>query len=381
MADKKDYYEVLQVGKNASEDEIKKAFRKLAKKYHPDMNPDDKSAEAKFKEVNEAYSVLSDQEKKALYDQYGHAGVDPNFGAGQAGGFGGFGGFGGIEFDMGDILGGIFGGGGGGARRRGPVQGDDVGARVTVSFEEAAFGCKKDVEFTRIEDCSACGGSGAEKGTAAETCPQCSGSGQVKTQQRTPLGIFQSAKTCEKCRGTGKIIKSPCKKCGGNGLERKKKRLEIPIPAGIDHGQSVIVRAQGSAGRNGGPPGDLIVEVSIRRHTVFTRNGFDIYCEVPVTFAQAALGAKITVPTLEGDHTYHLAEGTPTGTEFVLRNKGIQVINSRSRGDLRFRIVVDVPKNLSDTQKKLLRDFDASCGSANHQNTASFAEKLKNLFQ
>ncbi len=380
MAQKRDYYEVLGVNKGASDDEIKKAFRKLAKKYHPDMNPGDTTCEEKFKEVNEAYEVLSDSQKKEIYDKYGHDGLDPNFNAG--GGFGGFGGFGGMDFDMGDIFSNIFGGGfGGSSARRGPARGSDIGVRVMLSFEEAARGCRKDVSFTKIDACSECSGSGAEKGTHPETCPNCNGTGHVRVQQRTPLGIMQSTRTCERCQGRGTVINTPCKKCGGKGVERKSKTLEVSIPAGIDNLQRVVVRGQGNVAANGGTAGDLVVEVGIRPHPIFERDGYNIYCMVPVSFAEAALGATVTVPTLDGDYQYKMPEGTQTGTDVTLRGKGIQALNSRSRGDLIFTIVVEVPKNLSETQKKLLRDFEQSCDDHNLSEKATFKEKIKNIFK
>lgn len=380
MAQKKDYYEVLGVDKSADADALKKAYRKLAKKYHPDMNPDDKAAEEKFKEVNEAYEVLSDPEKKKLYDQYGHDGLDPNFGAG---GFGG--GFGGMDFDMGDIFssffGGGFGGGGGSSRRRGPQRGSDIGARVMISFEEAAFGCKKEVSYTRVDKCPDCDGSGAKNGSHPETCSQCGGSGQMRVQQRTPLGYMQTTRTCDKCQGKGTVIKDPCSKCGGTGTQRKNKKVEVTIPAGIDNMQRVALRGQGNVGQNGGPAGDLIVEVGIRPHPVFERDGYNIYCEVPVSFAEAALGAEIKVPTLEGDYNYKLPEGTQTGTTVTLRGKGIQYLNAKTKGDLLFTVVIEVPKNLSEAQKKLLREFDQSCDDRNMSAKATFKEKLKNIFK
>ncbi len=379
MAQKRDYYEVLGVDKSADADSIKKAFRKLAKKYHPDMNPDDASAEEKFKEVNEAYEVLSDPDKKKLYDQYGHDGLDPNFGAGGFGG--GFGGFGGMDFDMGDIFSSFFGGGSSSSRRRGPVRGSDIGARIMVSFEEAAFGCKKDVSFTRVDKCHDCEGSGAKKGTRPETCDKCGGSGQIRVQQRTPLGMMQTTRTCDKCGGKGTVIKEPCTSCGGTGTERKSKKLEVNIPAGIDNMQRVVLRGQGNVGQNGGPAGDLIVEVGIRPHPIFERDGYNIYCEVPVSFAEATLGATINIPTLEGDYQYKLPEGTQTGTSVTLRGKGIQYLNSRAKGDLIFTVIVEVPKNLTETQKKLLREFDMSCTDTNLSAKATFKEKIKNIFK
>lgn len=291
MAEKRDYYEVLGLSKGASDDEIKKAYRKLAKQYHPDMNPGDKVAEEKFKEVNEAYAVLSDPDKKAKYDQYGHAAFDPSMGGGGAG-FGGFG-----DFDFGDIFSSFFGGGGGGAsssaRRNAPIRGEDIQYRITLTFEEAAFGCRKDISYARIEKCSECGGSGAAKGTSAETCPTCGGTGQVRSSQRTAFGIFQSTHACDNCRGTGKIIKTPCRNCNGKGYVRITKKLTVTIPAGIDNGEFLRVSGQGNEGRNGGPAGDLIVAVTVRAHSIFERDGSNIYCDIPITFVEAAHRAEI----------------------------------------------------------------------------------------
>ena len=371
MAEKRDYYEVLGLSKGASEDEIKKAYRKLAKQYHPDMNPGDKVAEGKFKEVNEAYDVLSDPDKKGKYDQYGHAAFDPASGFG--GGAGGFGGFDG--FDISDIFSSFF-GGGSSRRPNGPVRGDDVRLRVTLSFEEAVFGCKKEVQYQRIQKCPDCNGSGAAKGTSAKQCPDCGGRGQVNVQQRTPFGVMQTSKTCDRCRGSGKIIDTPCKNCRGGGYVRATKKLEVSIPAGIDDGQGIALRGEGSDGRNGGPAGDLTISVNVRPHAFFERDGYDIYCDVPVTFADAALGADLQVPTIDGSETLHIPEGTQTGTTFTLKNKGVQVVNSKNRGNMYITVVVEVPKGLNGKQKDLLRQFHESCGSNNHSKREKFMKKF-----
>ena len=372
---KRDYYEVLGLQKTAGADEIKRAYRQLAKKYHPDMNPGDKEAEQKFKEVNEAYAILSDADKKARYDQYGFAGVDPNMGGGAgAGGFGGMG----MDFDISDIFGSFFGGGMGGSsqRRNGPVRGEDIHLRVTVSFEEAAFGCKKEVIFSRVEKCAECGGSGAEKGTTPERCTTCNGTGQIRVQQRTALGVFQSSRACDACGGTGKIIKNPCNSCRGTGARKTQKKIEVTIPAGCDDGMMLALREQGSDGRNGGPAGDVIITVNVRPHHIFERDGYDIMCEIPITFPEATLGAEITVPTLEGDVKYTIPEGTQTGTTFTIRGKGIQMINSKNKGDLHFTVVIEVPKSLTEKQKELLRAFSDACGKNNYTKKESFFNKI-----
>ncbi len=386
MADKRDYYEVLGIDKSADEASIKKAYRTLAKKYHPDMNPGDKEAEQKFKEVNEAYAVLSDPDKKAKYDQYGFAGVDPQAGFGE-GGFGGFGNFSGGGFDGGDIFGDIFssffGGASGGSsssRANGPARGGDILQRITISFEEAAFGCKKDISFGRVEKCPECDSTGAKKGSKVDTCPTCHGTGQVRVTQRTPLGMFQTTKTCDDCHGTGKKISDPCTYCRGKGYVKVTKKLEVTIPAGIDDGQKIAIRSQGDTGRNGGPSGDLIVQVSVRPHPIFERDGYNIYCEVPITFAEAALGGEIQIPTLEGKETYNLPEGTQNGTQFTLRGKGIQYVNSKSRGDLIFAVNIETPKGLTETQKDLLRKFSESLGEKNNTKRESFLRNLKKMF-
>ena len=376
MADtKRDYYEVLGVDKNADEATIKKAYRTLAKKYHHDMNPGDKEAEAKFKEVNEAYDVLSDPDKKAKYDQYGHAAFDPSAGGGA--GFGGFGDFGG--FDINDIFSSFFGGASGGStRRNGPVRGDDITVRLTISFEESVFGCKKEVSYNKIQKCADCSGTGAAKGSSPKTCSACGGSGQVRVQQRTPFGIMQTQKTCDTCHGTGKIIENKCPNCRGTGFVRVPKKLEVNIPAGIDDGQQLSLRYQGSDGMNGGNAGDLNIIISVRPHSVFERDGDDLYCEVPITYAEATLGAEIEIPTLEGSMKYTIPEGTQTGTVFTLRNKGVTRVNSKVRGNLYITVVVEVPKNLTSEQKNLLEKFAASCGESNYSKRTSFFKRIFN---
>lgn len=381
MAEKRDYYEVMGVPKNASDDEIKKAYRKLAKKYHPDLNPGDKEAEAKFKEVNEAYEVLSDKDKKARYDQFGHAGVDPNFGGGAGGGnpFAG-----GMGVDFGDIFDSFFGGGFGGGGRRAnpnaPRRGGDTEAVVTISFEEAAKGCKKEVTYRQIETCKSCNGSGAAKGTQPQTCPQCGGTGQVRISQRTPFGVVQTSRGCDRCHGTGKIIETPCKDCNGTGRIRRQKTVEITIPAGIDDEQVLNIPGHGDAGRNGGPNGDLHVYVTVRPHALFERRGNDVWCEMPITFSQAALGAEVTVPTLDGKVSYQVHEGTQPGDVFKLKGKGIPVLGGRGRGDQYVRVTVEVPRNLSQKQKDILREFDKGVEEKSYQKRKNFFEKLKDAF-
>ena len=360
---KRDYYEVLGVNKGASDEEIKKAYRKLAKKYHPDMNPDDKTAEAKFKEVNEAYEVLSDKEKRAKYDQFGHAGVDPNFGAG--GGYGG--GFDMGDIDLGDIFGSFFGGGfggfgGGGQRANAPQKGESLRANLTLTFEEAAFGCEKEIELSRTEACEDCRGSGCQPGTTAETCPDCRGSGVVRIQRGGGGFAFSTSAPCTRCRGTGKIIHSPCKTCGGAGTVRKKRRISVTIPGGIDDGQAVSLRGQGNAGKNGGPAGDLIVGVRIKPHPQFRREGTTVLYEQPISFYQAALGAELEIPTIDGKVKYNLPAGTQTGTTYRLRGKGIPELRGRGRGDQYVTVKVQVPTSLTGEQKEALHAFAAAMG-------------------
>ncbi len=377
---KRDYYEVLGVEKGASADDIKRAYRKAAMKYHPDRNPGDKTAEEKFKEVGEAYEVLSDDDKRARYDQYGFQGVDPNFNPNAGSGFGGFGGFDGFG-DLGDIFGEFF---GGGSRRasgqNAPRRGENVGARLELTFEEAAFGCEKEVSAPRIENCAACGGSGSADGVI-ETCSQCRGTGQVKTVQNIMGMGITSTTICPQCSGRGKIIKTPCSTCKGKGKVRRINRIKVKVPAGVDHGQSVRVRGEGCVGSNGGPSGDLLVEIGIRRHPIFQRDDMDVLCEVPITFTQAALGAEIQVPTLDGKVSYTIPEGTQTGKEFVLREKGIPDVNNpRRRGNQRFTVVVETPTKLSKEQKDLLRQLEDSMDGKSSPKRKKFFENLKDFF-
>ncbi len=369
MADKRDYYEVLGISKGASDDEIKKAYRKMAKQYHPDLNPGNAEAEAKFKECNEAYEVLSDPDKKAKYDRFGHAGVDPNYGAGAGGGFDGFGGMG---FDMGDIFSSIFGsgfgGGFGGSQRanpNAPQRGSDLQTNITISFEEAAKGCKKTVEVNRIEVCDGCSGSGAAPGSTTQTCSHCGGSGQVMTQQRTILGVMQTQKPCPSCGGKGTVIPNPCSKCRGAGRIRRAAKVEVNIPAGIDDRQAVSVRSQGNKGVNGGPAGDLRVGINVRNHPFFERDGYNVWYQANISFAQAALGCELIVPTLDGDVKYTVPAGTQPGDVFKLKDRGIPNLNGRSRGDQLVKVEVVVPKKLSEKQRELLRQFEADLNPSN----------------
>ena len=379
MADqKRDYYEALGVSKGATDDEIKKSYRKLAKQYHPDLNPGDKAAEARFKEVNEAYEILSDKEKRARYDQFGHAGVDPNFnpGGGFGGGFGGFTDMG--DIDLGDLFGSFFGGGfggGGSSRRNGPQKGETIRTGVAISFEEAAFGCEKEVTVSRTEQCDVCHGTGCAPGTTAEVCPDCHGSGTVRIQRGGGGFSFATTTTCPKCRGAGKIIHQPCKTCNGAGSVRRQKKLAVTIPAGIDNGQAVSLRGQGGAGKNGGPAGDLLIAVTVRPHPTFRREGTSVYMDQPVSFVQAALGAELEIPTIDGTVKYTMPEGTQSGTTFRLRGKGIPGLNGRGRGDQYVTVKVQVPTGLSRAQKDALKAFGTTMGE-----TAPETDPLKNLF-
>ena len=377
---KRDYYEVLGVSRGASEDEIKKAYKKMARKYHPDLNPGDKTAEEKFKEVNEAYEVLSDADKKARYDQYGHAGVDPNFGAGGfGGGFDGsfdFGDFG----DLGDIFGSFFGGGFGGGRRtnpNAPQRGESIRMSIAISFEEAAFGCEKAVTVERYETCDTCHGNGCAPGTSPEVCPDCHGTGTVQVRRQTPMGVFATSSPCPKCGGKGRIIHQPCKDCRGSGMVRKKKTIQASIPAGIDNGQTISIRGQGNAGKNGGPAGDLLITITVRPHELFRREGTSVLCEAPITFTQAVLGAELEIPTIDGKVKYTLPEGTQSGTTFRLKGKGIPSINGRGRGDQYVTVYIETPKNLNKEQKEALKKFAETMGESNYEEQKKFFKKFK----
>ena len=376
---KRDYYEVLGVNKNASTDEIKKAYRKSAMKYHPDRNPGDKTAEEKFKELGEAYEVLSDPDKKSRYGQFGHAGVDPNYGGGAGGYGGGFGGFGGFG-DFGDIFGDIFGGGRRSSTRNAPRQGEDVMARLELTFEEAAFGAEKEIKFRRVDNCSDCKGTGSADGQT-ETCSQCGGAGQVRTTRNLMGMMMQSTAVCPSCSGRGKIIKSPCGTCRGKGKVQKSHTIKLNVPCGVDSGMSLPIRGQGSVGSNGGPNGDLYVEFTIRRHPIFQRHGTDVLCEVPITFTQAALGSVIQVPTLDGKKEFDLPEGTQTGKEFTIPGVGIpHVNNSKRRGNQRFTVVVETPSKLTKEQRELLEKLEKTLDGKTNPKRKKFFDTIKDFF-
>ncbi len=374
MADKRDYYEVLGVSRNATDDDLKRAYRKLAKKYHPDVNPNDSEAEMKFKEANEAYAVLSDGDKRRQYDQFGHAGVD-----GQ--GFGGAG----MGFDFEDILSSMFGGGfgfgGQGSNRTAARRGADLRYRMSLDFMEAAFGTKRTFKITKEDSCDHCEGTGAAPGTSAHTCSTCHGSGQVQQRQQTMFGTMMTSRTCDSCRGTGKIIPNPCPVCSGRARRRVEKELSIDVPAGIDHGQMLTMQGEGEVGERGGGYGDLYVEMNIKPHPLFTRKGFNTYCDVPISFAQAALGEEIEIPTIDGAIDYKLKEGTQPGDTITIRNKGIPVLKRQGqRGDAIITVNIEIPKNLSKEQKDLLQQFEDSTSDKNYSKREGFFSKLKNLF-
>jgi molecular chaperone DnaJ len=373
----KDYYEILGLDRNAADEDIKKAFRKLALQYHPDRNPGDKAAEEKFKEINEAYQVLSDADKRAQYDQFGTADFN---------GQGGFGGFGGGFQDFGgfgDIFDTIFGGGFGGfsnSRQNGPERGADLQYTINLTFNEAAFGVTREIEITRNEECPKCSGSGAKPGTRPINCDKCGGTGQVKIQRRTAFGSFVTVTTCDKCGGKGSIIREACPDCHGGGRVRKKRKITIKVPAGVDTGNTIPLRGEGEPGAKGGEHGDLYINISVLPHKIFKRDGFDVICEIPISFPQAALGGEIDVPTIDGIIKYNIPEGTQGGTVFKIKGKGIPRIRGYGRGDELIRIIVEVPRKLNDKQKELIRKFAEGCGEDALEQKKSFFEKVKDAF-
>ena len=390
MAEKRDYYEVLGLKKGASDQEIKSAFRKMAIKYHPDKNPGDKKAEEKFKEINEAYGVLSDPDKKMKYDKFGHAGVDPNAGFGgagaggaQGGGFGGFGGFGGGAGGAGgfedifDMFGGMFGGGGFGGQQRknAPRRGRDIQKAMTITFEEAAFGCKKKIRLTKDIKCKTCGGDGAAPGSGKKTCPTCGGSGTVTQMQKTPFGQFQSQGPCPQCHGKGTIIEKPCPTCKGSGVTRGTVNIEINIPAGVDNGSLIPIKGQGEPGKNGGPMGDLYIAIAVKPHKYFIRKGNDIYLDIPITYEQAALGATITVPTLNEKVSYKVPAGTQTGTTFRIKGRGISDVRTRRKGDLYVKVYIEVPTKLDATQKQAIKNMGTVITDKDHPRRSEFLKR------
>ena len=371
MADKRDYYEVLGIDKSASEAEIKKAFRKKAMKYHPDRNPDNKEAEEHFKEVNEAYEVLSDPEKKKRYDQFGHAGVDPNAGFG-----GGAGGFGGFDFgDIFDMFGGAFGGGfggGGRSRRNGPQKGRDLQKTVTIEFKEALFGCTKEIEITKNVRCKTCNGEGTEPGTSKKTCDVCGGSGQVSQVKNTAFGRFQNVVTCSKCNGTGQIIETPCHECGGEGSIRNRVKIKVDIPAGIDNDNMITLRVQGEPGVNGGPDGDLYVITHVKAHSVYKRRDYNLYIELPITYDQAVLGAKVKVPGFGESYSYTIPAGTQSGSEFRLKGKGVVNPRTGRKGDLYVKVVVEIPTKVSSKEKRAIKKMADEMSDSAYPTKARF---------
>lgn len=398
MADKRDYYEVLGVDKGADDATLKKAYRKLAKKYHPDVNPGDAEAEAKFKEATEAYTILSDPAKRKQYDQFGHAAFE-NGGGGAGGGFGGF------DFsgaDMGDIFGDIFGdlfGGGGRSRRganNGPMKGANLRARVNITFEEAVFGCEKELEIMLKDECTSCHGTGAKPGTSPVTCPKCNGEGQIVYTQQSMFGMVRNVQTCPECHGTGKVIKEKCPDCRGTGYTSSRKKIQVSVPAGIDNGQSIRIREKGEPGTNGGPRGDLLVEVNVARHPIFQRQDMNIFSTAPITYAQAALGGPVRISTVDGEVEYQVKPGTQTDTRIRLKGKGVPSLRNKNvRGDHYITLVVQVPTNLNEEAKEALRKFDEACGNrpSSEKNDSSektekpekkkksFMDKLKETFE
>jgi len=384
MADKRDFYEVLGLKKGASESEIKSAFRKKAMQYHPDKNPGDKKAEEKFKEVNDAYSVLSDPSKKSKYDKFGHAGVDPNagFGGFGGGGFGG-GGAGGFE-DIFDMFGGMFGGGGGGfgqRRKHAPMKGRDLQKGLTVTFEEAAFGTKKQITINKYVECETCDGSGAAEGSSKVTCPKCGGSGETRTTQRTPFGQFQSVTACDRCEGSGKIVDNPCSPCSGTGRVRKDITMSVDVPAGVDNDSVISIKGQGEPGLNGGPFGDLYLVITVKPHKLFKRRGQDLWLEIPISFAQAALGDELVVPTLSEKVSYTIPAGTQPETVFRLKGKGVKSVKSTKMGDLYVKVILEVPTKLNSEQKKLIRELGETLTNDSYNKKKTFSDIMKDLFK
>ncbi|HBH12501.1 MAG: Chaperone protein DnaJ [Clostridiales bacterium 38_11] len=376
MSEKRDYYEILGINRDADDSEIKKAFRKQAKNYHPDLNPGDEESEKKFKEVNEAYEILSDPAKREKYDRFGHSAFENN-GTGFGGGFSGAAGFDDI---FGDIFGDFFGGGATRQRRAGPKKGSDLKIRLNISFEDAAFGTTKEVKVSRMETCTHCHGEGAEPGTGKETCGTCNGSGQVRSVQSTPFGQFSNVRTCPTCGGTGQIIKTPCKVCGGSGKEKKTRNIKIHIPAGVDSDSIIPLRGEGNHGDKDAPPGDLYVYLNIKPHKYFRREGYDVWYEMPVSFSAAALGNTVEVPTLEGKVKYTIPEGSQTGTVFRLKNKGIPHLRGGGKGDQYVRINIEIPKKLTDKQKALLMQLANEFGEKIEPQKKGFIDKMKDAF-
>lgn len=367
---KRDYYEVLGIDKSASIDEIKRAYRGRAKKFHPDLNPDNKEAEEKFKEATEAYEVLSDEEKRAMYDQYGHAGLD-----GQAGQ--GFGGFGDIFDDLFDI----FGGGSSSSRRRGPRPGANIRYHMNLDFEEAVFGVEKEIQIRRTETCKTCDGEGAKPGTSKKQCSNCHGRGQVQYSQQSPFGQFVRTETCDVCGGSGEEIEEKCETCQGSGKEKKSRKIKVKVPAGVDDGMTISMRGEGEAGEKGGPKGDLEIYITVEKDPIFKRVRDDIYLELPITFAQATLGAEVEVPTLEGITEFEIPPGTDTGTSFKIKNKGVENVRGRGRGDLFFTVNISVPKKLTREQKELLKEYDEAMSENSTHEKKTFFEKIKDAFK
>ena len=374
MPEKRDYYEILGVSRGAGDDELKKAYRKLAKQYHPDLNPGNKEAEAKFKEANEAYAVLSDPEKRKVYDQFGHAGID-----GQ--GFGGHGGAG-FDIDLEDLFGSFFGGFGGSRKRGGPQRGANLKYRMNLDFMEAAFGVERQISINKEDHCDTCRGTGNRDGSAPDKCQTCQGTGQVSQKQQTMFGTVMTSRPCQTCNGKGTIVRDHCPACNGRGRRQKSKNLSVRIPAGVNEGEMLTMRGEGEPGSLGGPYGDLYIEIHIKPHPIFQRDGFNTFCEVPITFPQAALGAELEVPTIDGPYSFKIKEGTQPGETFTVRGKGIPHLNRANvRGDHVIRVLLEVPRHLDESQKDLLRQFDQSCNDKNYQKRGSFFSKIRDLFK